>query len=249
VKSKKSFFVLCSLLLSAAMFAQLAFAQARTTGVSEGDWFKYGFSFEWDSGLNMTFEDFAFSDFLEGEWAMLSVQGVSGTNVTGQFTIHFENGTETLMSGSVDVSSGAGNLAMWLISADLNADDFLYQSEFNEAMINETVIRDYHWGSRETNHIMYSYEYTSEELNSSIRADMYWDQEMGILTQLSFNAELQQEGNTTAASVSCVITESNIENIPEFTQPALMLMLVTLTTLCFMIKKKRKLQHPTSTQH
>jgi len=76
------------LLLSATMFAQSGFAQVRTAGVSEGDWFKYGFSFQWDSELNMTSEDFPFADFLDGEWVTLTIQDVSGTNVTVQFTIH-----------------------------------------------------------------------------------------------------------------------------------------------------------------
>ena len=246
VKSKKLCFILCSLLLSTIIFAQLVFAQVRTVGVSEGDWFKYGFSFEWDSGLNMTFDDFVFTKFLEAEWVMLSIQSVSDTNVTGQLRIQLENGTETLMSSSVDVANGEGNLTNWLIPADLSANDSLYQSTFDDALINETVIRDYHWGPRETNHIIYSYEYASEEINSSIRADMYWDREIGILTELAFNTELQQDGNTTAASLSCVITESNIEHIPEFTQQTVILTAVTVILLILMFKKKENFQHTPS---
>jgi len=228
-----------SLLLSATMFVQLGFAQVRTAGVSEGDWFKYGFSFEWDSELDMTFEDFPFADFLEGEFVTLTIEEVSGTNVTGQFTIHFDNGTEHVQNGSVDLVTGEGDLRNWLISADLSANDSLYTSEINEK-INETLIQTYHWGSRETNHLEYSYQYSSGENYSDLSVDMFWDQEMGILTELSFEAEVQLNGTSMDASALWIITESNIEDIPEFTQSAFLVVIVTVTLLIYIFKKKAK---------
>ena len=228
-----------SLLLSATMFVQLGFAQVRTAGVSEGDWFKYGFSFEWDSELDMTFEDFPFADFLEGEFVTLTIEGVSGTNVTGQFTLHFDNGTEHIQNGSVDLVTGEGDLRNWLISADLSANDSLYTSEINEK-INETLIQTYHWGSRETNHLGYSYQYSSGENYSDLSVDMFWDQEMGILTELSFEAEVQLNGTSMDASALWIITESNIEDIPEFTQSAFLVVIVTVTLLIYIFKKKAK---------
>jgi len=223
------------------MFAQSGFAQVRTAGVSEGDWFKYGFSFQWDSELNMTSEDFPFADFLEGEWVTLTIQDVSGTNVTVQFTIHFENGTEHLQHGSVDLITGEGDLRNWLISADLNANDSLYESEINER-INETIIQTYHWGSRETNHLIYSYNFSEGEDYSDLSVDMFWDREMGILTELSFEAEVQLNGTSMDASAFWIITESNMEDVPEFTQPVFMLVMATSILLISIFKKKGKLR-------
>jgi len=223
------------------MFAQSGFAQVRTAGVSEGDWFKYGFSFQWDSELNMTSEDFPFADFLDGEWVTLTIQDVSGTNVTVQFTIHFENGTENLQNGSVDLITGEGDLRNWLISADLNANDSLYESEINER-INETIIQTYHWGSRETNHLIYSYNFSEGEDYSDLSVDMFWDREMGILTELSFEAEVQLNGTSMDASAFWIITESNMEDVPEFTQPVFMLVMATSILLISIFKKKGKLR-------
>ena len=223
------------------MFAQSGFAQVRTAGVSEGDWFKYGFSFQWDSELNMTSEDFPFADFLDGEWVTLTIQDVSGTNVTVQFTIHFENGKENLQNGSVDLITGEGDLRNWLISADLNANDSLYESEINER-INETIIQTYHWGSRETNHLIYSYNFSEGEDYSNLSVDMFWDREMGILTELSFEAEVQLNGTSMDASAFWIITESNMEDVPEFTQPVFMLVMATSILLISIFKKKGKLR-------
>ena len=223
------------------MLIQLGFAQVRTAGVSEGDWFKYGFSFQWDSELNMTSEDFPFADFMLGEWVTLTIQDVSDTNVTGQFTVHFENGTEHFQNGSVDLITGEGDLRNWLVSADLNANDSLYASEINER-INETIIQMYHWGSRETNHLVYSYNFSSGEDYSDLSVDMFWDQEMGVLTELSFEADVLVNGTSMDASASLVIIESNrIEDVPEFTVPVFIFTIVTVTLLISVLKKKKHL--------
>ena len=239
MKLKKSFLIYFFLLFSTTILVQLGFAQVRTAGVSEGDWFKYGFSLQWDSEFNMTSGDFPFDDFMMGEWLTLTIQDVSGANVTGQFTIHFENGTEHLQNGSVDLITGEGDLRNWLVSADLNANNSLYTSEINER-INETIIQTYHWGSRETNHLVYSYNFSSGEDYSDLSVDMFWDQEMGVLTELSFEADVLINGTSMDASASWIIIESNrIEDVPEFTTPVFILTIVTVTLLISVLKKKK----------
>jgi hypothetical protein len=96
----------------------------------------------------------------------------------------------------------------------------------------------YHWGSRETNYLGYSYQFSSGEDYSNLIVDMFWDREKGILTELSFEAELQQNGTFLDASASWIIIESNMEDIPEFIQPALILIIVTVTLLISIFKKK-----------
>ena len=103
------------------MTVQLGFAQSRTAGVSVGDWFKYGLDLDWDYNLDESPEDFIFADFLEGDIITLTIQDVSGTNVTGQFTIHYENRSEKVLTGSVELVTGEGDLRNWLISANLVA--------------------------------------------------------------------------------------------------------------------------------
>jgi len=217
---------------------QSGLAQVRTAGVSEGDWFKFNLTLNLDSKLNVTSEDLPFADFLVGEQVTLTIQNVSGTNVTGLFTIQYENGTEYSQTGSVDLISGEGDLRSWLISADLNAGDSLYTSEPDE-MLNETIIQTYHWGSRETNHLIYAFNYTSEEDHSYLNADMFWDKEIGIVTELSFEADVLLNGTSTTASAEWIITDSSIlEDIPEFTQLAFILTIFSGTISIYLIKYK-----------
>jgi hypothetical protein len=191
-----------------------------------------------DSQLNITSEDFPFVDFLVGEEVTLTIQNVSGTNVTGLFTIQYENGTEYSQTGSVDLISGEGDLRNWLISADLNSGDSLYASEVDE-MINETVIRTYHWGSRETNHLVYLFNYTSEEVHSYINADMFWDREIGVVTEFLCAADVLMNGTSMNASAEWIITDSNVlEDVPEFTPLTLILTMVTITLSISLLKYK-----------
>jgi hypothetical protein len=233
----KSFGVAFSLFFSLLMVIQLGYAQVRTVGVSEGDWFKYGFTLDWDYELNATAEDFIFADFLQGDWVTLTIQDVTATNVTGQFMIHFENGTEKLLTGSVDLVTGEGDLRNWLISADLTANDSLYATEINEK-INETITQEYQWGFTETNHLVYSYSFTSEEDYSILCLDLYWDREMGILTEMSFEAEVLQNGTLMDGSASWMLTEYNLELVSEFTQQTFILLIVGVTLMISMFKIK-----------
>ena len=241
LKFKKSFLVSFSLLLSAILFVQLGFAQVRTAGVSQGDWFKYGFSLDWDSELDVTPEDFIFSEFLQSDWVTLTIQDVSGTNITGQLTIHYENNTEKFLTGSVDLITGEGDLKDWLISANLNANDSIYATKIDE-ILNETITQTYPWGSTETNHLVYSYNSSSVDDYSFLSVDLYWDQEMGILTEMAFEAELQQNGTLIDGSTSWMLTESNLENIPEFTQPTFIFIIVSVTLLISILKIKGKIK-------
>jgi len=233
----KCFGVTFSLLFSVLIIIQLGYAQVRTVGVSEGDWFRYGFTLDWDYELNATAEDFIFADFLQGDWVTLTIQDVTGTNVTGQFTIHFENGTEKLLTGSVDLVTGEGDLRNWLISADLNANDSLYATEIDEK-INETLTQVHPWGSTETNHLVYSYNFSIEDDYSILHLDLYWDREVGILTEMSFEAEILQNGTLMDGSASWMLTEYNLENIPEFTQQTFIFLIVSVTLMISIMKIK-----------
>ena len=219
-------------------------AQVRTAGVSEGDWFKYNLSMDFDSLLNMTSEEFPFADFLIGETVTLTIQNVSGTNVTGVFIIEYENGTEYSQSGSVDLTTGEGDLRSWLIAADLNAGDPLYNSEPDE-MINETSVQTYFWGARETNHLIYSYNFTSEEDYSYLSVDMFWDKETGVVTKLSFEADASVNGTIIDASAEWLITDSSIiEDVPEFT-PFTLFLTVGIIIISISILKYKKQKPPT----
>lgn len=236
---KRILFVTFSISLLFTAFFQITSAQVRTPGVKEGDWFKYSLDLNYDSELNFTSEDFPLANFLVGQQITFTIEDISGTNVTGSFTINYENGTEYSQYGSIDLVTGDGDLRNWLISPDLNTGDSLYASE-PEEMINETVTRTYYWGTRETNHLIYSFNFTSEEDYSFLRADMFWDKKFGVVTELSFEADVRVNGTQFDASAEVVIVESNVlESVPEFNSTSLIITIVSVTLSISYFKFKK----------
>src|SRR5512136_2450538 len=118
MKGKIALFNLLSLFLVFAPVV-IASAQTRTVGVSIGN------KWRWDSTANWSSDDpnatipYYLADVNDTEWSEITITAISDTNVTGQGTKHYWNGTETTMDGWVDVDTGEGNLTLFLISANL----------------------------------------------------------------------------------------------------------------------------------
>lgn len=219
----------------------LVFAQSGTVGVSEGDWFTYGFSFDYtseDSEMEMP-EDIPFDYLGGGEAIRFDVLEVSGSNVTGQFSVSYGNGTQEVVTGWVDVVTGEGDFANWLISSGLDAGDYVYSSMMDE-MINETVTLETSTGPIETSHIEYSLGETEGDTYYMFGVNMYWDRQTGVMIEMSFDSEMMLMGNLTTASGGWKLTGSNITSIPEFSGPALIATFVVATVTVFVLKKQTK---------
>ncbi|MEJ2244399.1 MAG: hypothetical protein P8X87_07755 [Candidatus Bathyarchaeota archaeon] len=161
---------------------------------------------------------------------------VSGSNVTGQFSVSFENGTEEIVTGWVDVATGDGEFANWLISSGLDAGDYVYSSMMDE-LINETVMLETETGMIETSHIEYSMGETEGDTYYMFEVNMYWNRQTGVMLEMSFDSEMMLMGNLTTASGGWKLTGSNITSIPEFSVPALIGTFVVATVAVLAIKK------------
>lgn len=238
MKICKKFLILLALFSLVLMFFGLVFAQSGVVGVSEGDWFSYEFYFDWYSDdENITIpKDISFDYILEGESVRFEVFEVLGSNITGQFAINYKNGTEETVEGWVDVVTGEGELSNWIISSGLVANDLTYQSGIGE-IINETTMFQTQLGIRETNHIEYSFENTTESNYYMLGVNMYWDKEIGILVEMSFESEMIANGKLTSASGGWKLTESNIETIPEFSLLVLIGTFIAASVVGFLIRK------------
>lgn len=239
MKVKIILLTLVSVFLSSTMIL-VSSAQTRTVGVSASDWFKYDFSFSWNStdpnapippslvGLNET------------EWQMISIVSVSGTNVTGQLTTHFKNGTEKTVADYVDIETGEGkNMTMLVISANLNANDTVYTSGiYSTWKINETTLRAYPDGTRETNHLNITIEIPFP-IYIYLSSNYYWDKSTGIIVEMSIEGISQEGGYETSWSRSMRIIESNIWIVPEFPSFLILPLFIIATLLAVMVYKRK----------
>ena len=230
---------LFSMILLSAMVVTSVVAQPRVVGVNVGDWFKYrAITANWSSDdPNATFP---LLEWNVTEWMLMSVEDVSGTNITFQSTWHLTNGTEVTQRGDVDIDTGDGNMTLSAISADLNVNDTIYSSLGHSTMkINETTVRTYPDSTRDTNHLNTTMEYNVTGFYQYLSMNWYWDKSSGIFVEMAHEAISQAGRYTTTISVLIRITESNIWVVPEF--PAfLVLPLFIISTLLAVIVYRRK---------
>jgi len=229
-----------TILLSTMVMTSVV-AQSRIVGVNVGDWFKYGeVSGSWSSDdPNAIFPSLEFN---YTDWMLISVEDISGTNITFQSTWHFTNGTEKIETGHIDIDTGEGNMTLSAISANLSPNDPIYSSPgYSTQKINGTIIRTYPDGVRDTNYMNITTEINQTGLYQYISMTWYWDKSSGMFVEMAQDVESQIENYTTSWSLLLRITESNVWVIPEFPSVIILPIFVTATLIVAIIYRKK---HP-----
>ncbi len=242
---KSLLFTFVSVFILSAMVVTSS-AQERVVGVTVGDWFRYGdIIFNFNSNDPDATIPLAMKQLNETEWTMLAIVDVSVTNVTGQLTTHFKNGTEEIVGGYVDIDTGEGeNMTTFVVSANLEENDTVYTSVmYSIWKINETIVQTYPDSVRDTNHLNMTSESSWGGTYVYVSTNYYWDKSTGILVELSQEYILQTEDYATTWSMLMGITEANVWVVPEFPTWTSVLMLIVLT-LTIAIYKRRLLKTP-----
>jgi hypothetical protein len=113
------------------------------------------------------------------DWVRINITGVSGSMIYQVYTLHFKNGSETSFNFKTDVNpANESNLIFYekgvpICATNLGAGDTLPTAQLT---INETIIRAYPSGSRETNHAAWN--------SSDDWGNCYFDKETGMLVEL-----------------------------------------------------------------
>jgi len=235
--------VLLNLVATFLFFALVvsASAQTRTVGVSVGNKFRYGNTVGWSSNDPSANVTSYIGEANSTEWGEITVTGISSTNITGQYITHYKNGTETTNGGWMDVNTGAGNMTMFAISANLAQGDSVYTSSYSTWFINETVPKTYSNSARDTNHL----NLTSLSQPLSMRFNFYWDKSTGILVEQLREITNQTGAYTTAVSLHTQIISSNVWTVPEFpTSISAVLILIAVTSATIVIARRRQPRRP-----
>ena len=224
------------LLLALVMEAS---AQPRTVGVSVGNTFTYSPTVSWSSNDSTATPPSYLVEFNDTQWEEFTVTAISGTNITMQATTDYKNGTEITTGGWVDVNTGdTENMSEEVISANLAARDSVYTSSpYNSYVINDTVIRTYLSGERDTNHINLASSGTPSYSN-----DLYWDKTTGVLVEVVQDVTNQTGGYTTTWSLDIQITSSNVWTVvPEFpTWTSTLLIFIAFTSATIAIAGQKQ---------
>ena len=218
-------------------------AQTRTVGVIVGNKFRYDSTLSWSSNDPNATPPSGLVEANNTQWRETTVTAISGTNVTGQSTTHFKNGTEITVGGWVDVDTeDSVNITLAFISANLAAGDSIgTNASFNTWIINETVSRTYLSGVRDTNHINLTSSSSDATHTYRVNIIAYWDKATGVVVESLYEVTNQTGAYTTTTSIGAQIISSDLWIVPEFPTwtPALLIVIV-LTSATMVIARQRQ---------
>jgi hypothetical protein len=211
-------------------------AQVLTPGVNMGETFTYGVTAFWSSNDPYASIPSNLLDLNQTESIEVRISDISGSNVTIFTAIYYRNGTAGASRDNVDVETGESyGFFVAIIGANLTAGDRIHPLGEDTITINETVIRNYEGGDRETNRIIIEYQNTTTGATDSV--DRYFDKQTGMLVEEYDETSFDNPISTTR--ISWKIKESNVWTIPEFPS-ALILPLVMIVTMIAVIAYKKK---------
>ena len=155
----------------------------RKVGVNVGYWIQYGISVTWESDDPDATTPQYVLDSQQLVFFSNVVQSVSGTNITFDRIMYFQNGTEKSDTYWIDVDTGRGSSYLFFISANLSAGDIIYTGIGDVGEINETITRTYLGELVEINH----HNSTVSGASYFIYADIYWNRATGVLYEFYMN--------------------------------------------------------------
>jgi hypothetical protein len=164
------------------------------------------------------------------------ISNVTEANVTTFVAVYYKNGTADGDYGLVDVDTGAyyGAFAA-IIAGSLNAHDVIHPLGIDGITINETVIKAYESGNRDTNRIVI------EDRNATTgvtgRVDRYFDKLSGMLVE-SYETTTSADSKTTT-TVTWKIKETNGWAVPEFPSVLILPLLMAITMIAAIAYKKK----------
>ena len=198
MNQKIAFPLICMLFITLFSCAEFALAEG-TVGVSVGQSAEYTYAFSgterYSNGtLNSSVP------FDVGYIETITIQEISGTNITLEVTRTQRDGTEETDYWWIDVSTGDGTASGVVISADRNAGEMAYPDWVNNesttegaTKINETILMKLGDALIEVNHL--ELMYTVEDQPNYW--DYYWEKSTGLLVKFTImGTEVDEEGTT-----------------------------------------------------
>jgi hypothetical protein len=145
----------------------------------------------------------------------LTVQQVSGTNVTFEFDRDLLNGTDERGTSWIDLSNGNGTGVFIFISANVNGGARIYPDWVNEngtsdgaVIANETVLLPCGDGLLECTHLNFTYTYDGEPRSENY----YWEKSTGLIAKWSISgSETAEDG--TVETVNVVFQRVGLEHV------------------------------------
>ncbi len=225
--------------LMGALSGESVFAQ-RTVGVNVDDWADYVVSYQGNSTA-MNMEEMANTTRMT-----FTIVAVSGTNVTLQVHTYYQNGSDTIETGWIDVDTGQndGNVLGpgMLVAANLSQGDRVYTTSvdpFGEGTINETITTEYLGSTVEVNHFMTNMSSPPNPImNATLNMSWHWYRTTGIPAEVRFYYRAETSSNMTWFDIRLMVDSI----IPEFPLLIILPLFMITTLLASVVYRRKKLR-------
>jgi hypothetical protein len=143
------------MLLTSAIFlatTNIASAQSVVAGVSKGETFDYSYSLIWTSTDPSASPPNDLVEYNNTQKIQFKITNVEGPDINVDFIRIFNNGTQTVESGSINIESGTVSVpyGFLIVGANLNKNQQVYPTGGHQ-VITDTVTRSFAGVQRETN--------------------------------------------------------------------------------------------------
>jgi len=247
-----SVLLLCGILLPSLCQAQL------TVGVQVGDWFKYeGTLVLWEAGPSIPIPPNEYATevvtYNTTDWFMYTVTDITGENVTFEIVTRWSNGTETTETLVDDMPN---SFTLMVIGTNLGPDNevrpaydwtelFGFEWIWPARKLNDTIEVQWLSETRTANVLDWWHPPLFEGMEPSTRQVYNWDAETGIQTlyETHSNNTDFMTGEDYNYIVRRVLVDSSIEGlvIPEVFTTAVLLVMLSASTISFVLYRRRKL--------
>ncbi len=234
-----------ALSITLMLFYETEVSAETYVGVKVGNWVKYSDICIWGSTNPEVIEPSYIKDIKNTKWRILTVQAISGTNVTISVTRYFENDTQRIDTYSVDVATGKGDpeIGFQILPAGLGEGDAIFQSGLR---INYTASKEFAGVKREVN-----YAGLTISIEGVTVLEYYWDKTTGILCSSVMFDTVFPQGFETTTLIQTKMIETNIWDVENESQPteiewwqtvvvAIIISAIIISAVLMFIKKKRK---------
>jgi hypothetical protein len=237
---KRVYTVAILLTLLSSVMVGSARALVLAPGVELSMVFCYDITGSWSSSDEYASIPAEIVEYNRTETFEVRISNVTGSNVKLFWAIYFMNESYFGDYGLVDVDTGDGyGSFVQIIAGNLNEGNLIHPLGSDEITINQTVIKSYESGNRETNRILL--EYYNATTGATERDDLYFDKALGILVESHETVSYSDGDSTTTTTVSWEIKSSNAWVIPEFPSVVILPLLMAVTMVAAIAYKKKQL--------
>lgn len=195
--------VLLTLCLTCLVMALPVSGQTISSGVSKGEIFDYSYSVIWSSTNPSEPPPQNLMELNSTQKLQFKVTDVSGTIITLDYIKYFNNGTNSVQTGTINLNSGAVTVpfGFLIISSNLNKEQLVYPNGGHQT-ITDTIMRSYLSGQRETNVIL------SQEPDET--STIYFDKVKGVAVEYSYQVSETFNSYTTTVNEVAVSLNSDV---------------------------------------